>query len=83
MSGTPRLSDALLDKLLTKITPLGSDFVSLWREDVRSALAELRALRAIAREIGSNTPTLDDERLPYVEVQIDRGSWEEVRSYAK
>lgn len=43
---------------------------------------ELEAARALLRELTGHEPVLDDARLRYVEIQVDRQTWDEVCALA-
>ena len=56
------------------------------RAEVLTAQASLRRVerlleeaRALLRELTGHEPVLDDERLRYVEIQVDREAWEAAR----
>lgn len=40
---------------------------------------ELEEVRALLRELTGHEPVLDDERLRYVEIQVNREAWEVAR----
>lgn len=49
-------------------------------EEIARLARELEEARALLGELTGHEPVLDDERLRYVEIQVNREAWEAARS---
>jgi hypothetical protein len=52
-------------------------------KDLLAAEARIRELEGALREVGQSGVAFDDERIGYVTVQIDRGTWQEIRTLTR
>ena len=59
------------------------EYADLLLFHVESLLAENERLKDICIEVGCGDPKMEDERLSYVAVQIDRATWEDCRAFAR
>lgn len=74
-----RAYDGLTDEEAAQGSPMPR---GLHDEDVARLRRELEEARALLRELTGHEPVLDDERLRYVEIQVDRQTWDEVCAFA-
>lgn len=61
---------------------LGVEYIraDLHAAEIARLTRELEEARALLRELTGHEPVLDDERLRYVEIQVNREAWEAARS---